>query len=1138
MPLATKRLLNRGAPQAREVTRHTAGSRVRIGCMTWEVGLRIEVLGDLRVVGEGLSQPTRGSHRRLLSILALEPNRRIGTERLIDMFWGESPPDSARAALQTHVSALRRILGADAIATEGYGYRLDVETGALDASQFVDVAKRAREAVEVGDWEQALASSSAGLGMWRGQPYTELADDEFARAEIVRLEELYLDLWDVWAESLLRLGRTSEAIPELESLVVEHPLRERLWEHLMTSRYRLGRHVEALRAYQEYNTVLADIGLEPGPALRRLEEKILLHSDELTSTRHNLPVELTAFIGREEELRIVEKLLGAHRLVTLTGVGGSGKTRLALSAATNQLDEFPDGCWFVNLADLRDPELIPIEVAAAIGLKPQTEDPLQGLVDSLRRDNVLLVLDNCEHLREGAATVARALVTAGEGVTVLATSREPLHVPGEALFDVPPLAIPPEDVTPLDVRGYDAVRLFEDRAALVDPQFDLDGTTDMVAAVCRRLDGIPLAIELVASKVKTLGLELIRQHLNDRILSLTSSLAADIPRHQTLNAAIGWSYDLLDDEERTLFERVSVFRGGFDITMVQHMAEDESRSLDSVIDVLEGLVTKSLVARHRSESARFRLLEPVREFALQRLIDRGQIADALHHHLEWCVQFATMVESKIYGTGRYELRTRLRLESDNLLVALETAQEEADSAATSKVASALAWHWLMAGNMTGARTVLQLALQAVGDNPVREAELRARLAHAFFLLNMSDSALAEASSANEVASSSGPSAQKAAVLSRLANLRLLLVDQDPREAIPLARSAVSVARATSEAAAKIRADISLGQVLGWNGEIDEALTVLSNARDEALSLDDPELAVAAYSFTFDILPLHPTKRREMPRRLLGELIDRFPLERRREHWGQMLAWFPYVYMQSGEWAKAEEANRLLREGRMEGYDRIWYLMTHGTLCWMRGDLEQASLAMREIDEIGVNPRWYHDYYPLLADIAADAGDVEAVRAHAQTYQSVGVDPSEEAKKLGVLNPLVRAEVNAALLSDGPIRDGHIGHAKATVSEMEALLEDFPPPSDGSLGIETHGTHLAFARAELSRVTEPDPGLWRKATDRADYIYFRLYARVRLAEALVHSGDRDTALAEMESARADSQRIHARGLLRLIDCLTV
>lgn len=1098
------------------------------------MSLRIEVLGDLRVQGDGVSELTRGSHRRLLSILALEPGRRIGTERLIDMFWGEAPPDGAKAALQTHVSALRRVIGAEWIVTEGYGYRLSLEDNGLDVWGFVEAAEQAREAAEVGDWEGSLASCSAGLGMWRGRPYMELVDDEFARAQIVRLEELYLEVWEMWAESALRLGRPSEVLPELERLVVEHPLRERLWEHLMTARYRLGRHAEALRAYEEYSEVLAEIGLEPGPALRHLEEKILLHSVDLTSTRHNLPRELTTFIGREEELRVIGKLLGEHQLVTLTGVGGSGKTRLALRAAADQLGEFPDGCWFVSLADLRDPELIPVAVAGSIGLKSQTEDSFRALIDSVHRDTILFVLDNCEHLRQGAAKVAHALATAGEGVKVLATSREPLHVPGEVQVEVPPLTAPPEGTGQVDVRRYEAVRLFEDRAALVDPQFELEDHAELVSRICRRLDGIPLAIELVASKVKTFGLELIDEHLHDRLLSVTVSRTAEVPRHQTLEAAIIWSYDLLDDKERQLFERLSVFRGGFDIPMVQHIAEDEPGSPGTAIDDLESLVEKSLVTRERSESSRFRLLETVREFATQRLMDRGRVEKARRLHLQWCLGFATMIENRIYGTGRYELEARLRLESDNLEAGLETARDASDRTAISLVASALAWHSGMTGNVTGAKAALQLALEHVGDEPVREAELRIRLAGAFFALNMSDRALAEALSANELVSSLGPSAQKATALSRLANLRLLLVDQDPRAALPLARSAVSVAQATGEPAAKIRADISLGQVLGWTGEVDEALTVLSSARDKALSLDDPELAVAAYSFMFDILPLHPTERREMPRRLLGELIDRFPLGHRREHWGQVLAWFPYVYMQTGEWDRAEEATRLLREGRMEGYDHIWYLMTHGTLCWMKGDLEEASRAMTEIEEIEVNPRWYHDYYPLRADMAADLGDVEATRAHARTYLSVEVDTSEEAKKLSVLNPMVRAEVDAALKNGGRAQGAHIVEAETAVGKMQRILDKFPPPTEGSLAMETHGTHLALARAELSRVTGPDPVLWQDAMERADYIYFRLYATLRYGEAMVQVGDREAGIKEIGSARAEASRIGAQGLVRLAD----
>ena len=1094
------------------------------------------MLGDLRVQGEGVSEPTRDSHRRLLSILALEPGRRIGTERLIDMFWGEELPDGAKAALQTHVSALRRLIGAESIVTEGYGYRLSLDGGDLDIWEFVEAAAQAREAAEVGDWEGSLASCSAALGMWRGRPYVELGDDEFARAEIVRLEELHLELWDIWAESLLGLGRPSEALSELERLVVEHPLRERLWEHLMAARYRLGRHADSLQAYQEYTEVLAEIGLEPGPALRHLEEKILLHSVDLTSTKHNLPRELTTFIGREEELRVIGKLLGEHRLVTLTGVGGSGKTRLALRAAADQLGEFHDGCWFVSLADLRDSELIPVAIAGSIGLKSQTENPLQELVDSVHRDTTLFVLDNCEHLRQGAANAAQALVTAGEGIKVLATSREPLHVLGGSLFDVPPLAVPPEEGTPLDVRGYEAVRLFEDRAALVDQQFKLDDNAELVARICRRLDGIPLAIELVASKVKTFGLELIDEHLRDRLFSMTVSRNAVVPRHQTLKTAIRWSYDMLEEGEKRRFEQLSVFRGGFDIPMVRHMAEDESGSPDTAIEDLESLVEKSLVTRERSESTRFRLLEPVREFAHEGLVDRGGVGKARNLHVQWCVQFATMIEDRIYGTDRHELEGRLRLESDNLQAGLETARGQTDSTSVSILASAVAWYWLVVGNATGARNALQLALENVGEDRLREAELRARLAHVFFLLNRSDQALAEAVLAKELVSSLAPSAQKAAALSRLANLSLLLVDQDPREALSLAREAVAVAEATGEPVAEIRANIILGHVLGWNGEVDEAVEVALEARDAAVSRGDVSATMAAYTFMFDTAYLHPTERRELPRRLIEEIVVRFPLDRWRKHLGQQLGWFPYVYMQTGEWDRSEDANRLLRERRMEGYDHVWYLMTHGTLCWMRGDLEKASRAMGEIEEIGVNPRWYHDYYPLRADIAADMGDVEGTRGHAHAYLSVEVDPSEEAKKLSVLNPMVRAEVNAALAEDGPDRDAHEAAARAAVSRMQALLDEYPPLSDGSLAMETHGTHLALARAELSRVIGPDPVLWQDAMERADYIYFRLYAQGRCGEALVQAGDREAGMEVIGAARAEASRIGARGLVRLADAI--
>ncbi|HEX6219510.1 MAG TPA: BTAD domain-containing putative transcriptional regulator, partial [Acidimicrobiia bacterium] len=346
--------------------------------------MRIEVLGPLRVTGDGVTEPTRASQLRLLALFALEAGRRIGTERLIDMYWRGSPPTEAKAALQTHVSALRRLLGPDLIKTEGYGYRLDPDGVWLDAIELEGAAAEARRAAIEHDWETALATASGALALWRGPPFAELEDDDFARAEISRLEETYLGLWEAWSESLLRLGRAGEALPELERLVVEQPYRERLWESLMTARYRLGRHAEALKAYQELSEHLAEIGVEPSPSIRHLEGKILLHDEELSAPAHNLPAEPTTFVGRQVELGDIAKLLGEHRLVTTTGVGGSGKTRLAIQAAADLLHSFPDGCWLVSLADLTDAELIPIEVSAVLGVKPQDEDPLEALLASIR----------------------------------------------------------------------------------------------------------------------------------------------------------------------------------------------------------------------------------------------------------------------------------------------------------------------------------------------------------------------------------------------------------------------------------------------------------------------------------------------------------------------------------------------------------------------------------------------------------------------------------------------------------------------------------------------------------------------------------------------------------------------------------
>ena len=1098
--------------------------------------MRIDVLGPLRVIGDGLTEPTRASQLRLLALFALEAGRRIGTERLIDRYWGESPPAEAKAALQTHVSALRRLLEPDLIKTEGYGYRLDLDGVRLDAVEFDRHADVARRAAADRDWETALAAASRALALWRGSPFPELQDDDFARAEVTRLEETHLELWARWSESLLRLGRPDEAIPELERLVVDHPYRERLWEHLMTARYQLGRHAEALSAYRELSEHLAEIGLEPGPSIRRLEEKILLHDQDLSLPPHNLPAELTTFIGREEELSDIAKLLGEHRRLTLTGVGGSGKTRLAIQAAAAHLGSFPDGSWFVSLADLSDPELIPIEVLNVLGLTPHDEDPLEGLVASVRHDEMLLVLDNCEHLREAAAAVASRLIGSGDSVKVVATSREPLHMPGEVVYEVPPLASPAPDLAAIEASGYDAVRLFVDRAGLVDPHFRPDDRSyAMIGSICRRLDGIPLAIELAAAKIRSFSLELIDQRLDERILSLRGTSTAVVPRHQTLEAAMAWSYALLDESERRLLTRLAVFRGGFDLDMVQQVASDISDSSETAILGLESLVDKSLVARERSVPDRYRLLEPVREFARDRLEDSGMEAEVRRRHLDWCVGLASELEDKIFGVGRHELLARLGVEIENLHAGLELAVEVSDAPAISRIASATAWHWMNIGANTRSGEALLLALANVGEEVLGEGELRSRLAHVRWMSGQSDEALPEAIHSRKLVRDLEASPQKAAILSRLSMLQSVLVDQDPRQAITLAREAVSVAEASRDTVVVVRSQTYLGGSLCWAGEVEEGLEVLRRTLAEALHIGDPSITLDIYNSLFSGLYLHPEERRDGPRTLVEELLARFPLD----EWIQQIepGWLPYIFMQTGEWDRAEDAIRRYQERRLEGYQRETNLMTYGTLCWMRGNLDGAAAAMTQLEEGGVNPRWYHDYYPLRTDIAADAGDVEGARRHAETHLAVDVDPSEEPKKLGTLHPLVRAEVNAALAAEGPERADHMARAEMKVTRMRSILEEFPPPSEGSVAMETHGTHLAFAVAELSRVTGPEPELWREAADRADYLYFRLYARIRLAEALGQTGDDAGASKLIEEVHNEVTRLGALGLKRLVETTT-
>jgi predicted ATPase/DNA-binding CsgD family transcriptional regulator len=416
---------------------------------------------------------------------------------------------------------------------------------------------------------------------------------------------------------------------------------------------------------------------------------------------HNLPLELTSFVGREKELAEVKALLADHRLLTLTGPGGSGKTRLALASAFEAVKGFEDGVWVVELASLSDPDLVPQAVASTLGVREEQDRELtETLLDHLGSKKLLLVLDNCEHLVERCAALANALLRVCPNLKILATSREALGIAGEMAWPVPPLSAPdPQKDLPLleELKRYEAVRLFVERAKAVAPVFELtERNASMVARVCQRLDGIPLAIELAAARVKVLSVEQIYSRLDDSFRLLKTESRTAVPRQRTLRATIDWSHELLSQKEQVLFRRLSVFAGGFTLEAAEAVCVGEGIEEDEVLDLLTHLVDKSLVlvAGHGDEETRYRLLETVRQYGEEKLSESEEEAEIRRHHADFFLEFAEEVEPRINGRNRGLWLDRLEVEHDNLRAALAWGQEQvAESENGLRLAGALSWFW-------------------------------------------------------------------------------------------------------------------------------------------------------------------------------------------------------------------------------------------------------------------------------------------------------------------------------------------------------------------------------------------------------------------------------------------------------------
>jgi predicted ATPase/DNA-binding SARP family transcriptional activator len=686
--------------------------------------VKFRLLGRLEVEADGVDlTPVRPKQRVLLALLLLRVGEVVAIDELVEGLWGPDPPETAQKALHGHISGLRKRLGAERIETRPPGYRLRLARGdELDIHRFERIVAAART--------DGLSARSrklrVALALFRGEPLSDFRYEEFAAAEAVRLEELRLAVVEEQIDAELELGRHAEVVPQLERLVVDHPLRERMRAQLMLALYRAGRQADALQAFQEARArLVAELGIDPAPELQRLERQILNHDPvlapprvlsrdrNLASARANLPRQPTPLIGREREIEDVTDLLRRPDvwLVTLTGTGGTGKTRLAIQSATGLLDDFADGVVFVGLAPLQDPDLVLSTAAQALGVGATSGDTLaEDLARYLWNRELLLVLDNFEHLLAAAPPVADIAASAA-GVKLLATSRAPLRLSAEHVYPVAPLPTPAgaEDVDLL--LQCESVALFETRAQAVRPDFALtSANAGAVADVCRALDGLPLAIELAASQVGALPPAAMRDRLG-RPLKVLVGGARDAPdRQRTLRATIDWSFELLEPEEQRLFVRLAAFGGGCTIEAAENVCGHDLE----VVNGLASLTDKGLTRLEGSDDEpRFTMLETIREYAAERL-ELSEEASTLHwRHAEHFLALAEETEPKLIGVGSHaEWLDRLERDHDNFRGAMDWLEASGDSGGALRLAAALWRFWDLKGHLIEGRRRLDRALRA------------------------------------------------------------------------------------------------------------------------------------------------------------------------------------------------------------------------------------------------------------------------------------------------------------------------------------------------------------------------------------------------------------------------------------------
>ncbi|MEU7894457.1 BTAD domain-containing putative transcriptional regulator [Nonomuraea sp. NPDC049152] len=655
--------------------------------------------------------------RALLAALALEPGRIVTRARLVDWIWGERPPADEVNAVQALVSRLRRVLPDGVVEADSGGYRLAVAPDAVDVCRFEHLVGQAR-AAEPAARADLLRSA---LALWRGTAMADIAlqDSDAFDAAVARLDELHVAALGDRVDADIRLGRGSELVSELTELVATYPLREGFVAALMRALAEAGRGTEALTLYQRTRERLAEeLGADPSAELSALHTALLRGElgERAENRRTNLRAELSSFVGKDNDISAVAVLAIGHRLVTLKGAGGSGKTRLATETARTMLADLPDGAWLVELASVQAGGELAQAALTAIGLRDQAllgdargGEPMDRLIAALRERAMLLILDNCEHVIEAAAAFADRLLGECRRLRILATSREPLGITGEVLWQVEPLALPAKGADPAEVGSSPAVRLLRDRADLVRKDIGSDAhTLSAMARICRALDGVPLAIELAAARLRTMSIDQLAHRLDDRFRLLTSGSRTALPRQKTLRALVDWSWDLLTEAERSVLRRLSVFSGGASLEAAEQVCGEEAFAGEQVLDLLTALVEKSLLLVDGEGTPRYRMLNTIREYAGHRLAEAGETEPARRAHLAYFTELAETADPHLRTAEQLEWLATLEAEHDNISAALRGAIAEGWAQEAMRLVAAVGWYYFLSGRR-GEGTELSIA---------------------------------------------------------------------------------------------------------------------------------------------------------------------------------------------------------------------------------------------------------------------------------------------------------------------------------------------------------------------------------------------------------------------------------------------